>query len=85
MINILFLTVPNCMQCAKAKHIIEKVKPDYPDMVIEEINVIEHPEILEKYRIMSSPGIVINGKLEYSGGMDEAPFRERLDKLSAKH
>ena len=83
MINILFLTVPNCVQCAEAKHVIEKVKADFPDMVIENINIIEHPEILEKYHVMSSPGIVINGKLEYSGGLDEASFREKLTKLSA--
>lgn len=83
MINILFLTVPNCVQCAKAKHVIDKVKTDYPDMVMEEINIIEHPEILEKYHVMSSPGIVINGKLEYSGGLDEVSFREKLSKLSS--
>ncbi|MCL5669203.1 MAG: thioredoxin family protein [Gammaproteobacteria bacterium] len=83
MINILFLTVPNCVQCAKAKHVIDKVKTDYPDMVMEEINIIEHPEILEKYHVMSSPGIVINGKLEYSGGLDEVSFREKLSNLSS--
>lgn len=83
MINILFLTVPNCVQCAKAKRIIDKVKSDFPGMVMEEINIIEHPEILEKYHVMSSPGIVINGKLEYSGGLDEVSFREKLSKLSS--
>ncbi len=80
MINILFLTVPNCVQCAKVKRIIDKIKPDYPGMMMEEINIIEHPEILEKYRVLSSPGVVINGKLEYSGGLDEASFRESLNK-----
>ena len=83
MIEILFLTVPNCVQCAKAKKVIEKVQPDFPDMKVEYIDVTEHPEILQKYRIMSSPGIVVNGRLEYSGGLDESSFRELLKRVSA--
>lgn len=84
MIEILFITVPNCVQCAKAKKVIDKVRPDFPDMKVEYIDVTEQPEILQKYRVMSSPGIVINGKLEYTGGLDEAAFRERLKKISAR-
>lgn len=84
MIEVLFITVPNCVQCAKAKKVIEKVQPDFPDMKVEYIDVTEHPEILQKYRVMSSPGIVINGKLEYTGGLDEAAFRDRLMKISGR-
>ena len=82
MIEVLFLTVPNCVQCAKAKKVIEKVQPDFPDMKVEYIDVTEHPEILQKYPFMSSPGIVVNGKLEYSGGLNETVFRDQLKKIS---
>ena len=84
MINIQFITVPNCVQCAKAKIIIERVKPDFPEMTVEYIDVTVHPEILQQYRVLSAPGIVINGKLEYTGGLDEAAFRALLQKLSGK-
>ena len=84
MINIQFITVPNCVQCAKAKKIIEKVKLDFSEMTVEYIDVTEHPEILQQYRVLSSPGIVVNGKLEYTGGLDEASFRALLQKLSGK-
>ncbi len=84
MIEVLFITVPNCVQCAKAKKVIEKVQPDFPDMRVEYIDVTEHPEILQKYPVMSSPGIVVNGKLEYTGGLDEAAFRDRLKKISGR-
>lgn len=80
MIDVLFITVPNCVQCAKAKKVIEKIQPDFPEMRVEYIDVTEHPEILQKYRVMSSPGIVINGKLEYTGGLDEKAFRDQLKK-----
>ena len=82
MIDVLFITVPNCAQCAKAKHVIEKVQPDFPDMKVEYVDVTAHPEILQQYRVLSAPGIVINGKLEYTGGLDETAFREHLKKLS---
>lgn len=82
MIDVLFITVPNCVQCAKAKKVIEKVQPEFPELKVEYRDVTEHPEILQQYRVLSAPGIVINGKLEYTGGLDEAAFRERLKKLS---
>jgi len=82
MIDVLFITVPNCPQCAKARHVIEKVQPDFPDLKVEYLDVTVHPEILQQYRVLSAPGIVINGKLEYTGGLDEIAFRERLKKLS---
>lgn len=81
MIDILFITVPNCAQCAKARHVIEKVQPDFPDMKVTYLDVTQQPEILQQYRVLSAPGIVLNGKLEYTGGLDEAAFRERLNKL----
>ena len=33
---------------------------------------------------MSALGIIVNGKLEYTGGLDEASFRELLTTLSHK-
>lgn len=83
MIELLFLTVPNCAQCAKAKQVIEKVQPDFPDLKVAYIDVTQHPEILQQYRVLSAPGVVINGKLLYTGGLDEAAFREQLNQLSS--
>lgn len=82
MIEVLLITVPNCAQCAKAKHVIEKVQPAFPELKVEYVDVIEHPEILQQYRVLSAPGIVVNGTLEYTGGLDETAFRARLKKLS---
>lgn len=81
MTEVLFITVPNCAQCAKAKKVIEKVQPDFPDMKVTYIDVTQQPKILQTHRVLSSPGIVINGKLEYTGGLDEITFRARLKQL----
>jgi glutaredoxin len=84
MIEVIFITVPNCTQCAKSKYVIEKVKPDFPDLKVEYVDVTQHPEILQQYRVLSAPGIVINGKLEYTGGIEEYTFRSRLKQLSGE-
>ncbi len=42
------------------------------------LDVTQQPEILQTYCVLSTPGIVLNSKLEYPGGLDEAVFRVRL-------
>lgn len=84
MIDIEFITMPGCVQCAKAKTVIKRVKPDFPDMRVTYLDATEHPEVLQKYKIMSAPGIVIDGELAFTGGLSEAALRERLAARSGK-
>lgn len=84
MTDIEFITMPGCVQCAKAKTVVEKVKPDFPDMRVTYLDATEHPELIQKYKIMSAPGIIIDGKLAFTGGVSEAALRERLRMRSAK-
>jgi glutaredoxin len=74
MIEVLFITVPNCAQCAKAKHVIEKVQSDFPDMKVEYVDVTQHPEILQQYRVLSAPDIVIDGNSNTPAGLTRPPF-----------
>ena len=84
MINIQFVTVPGCHECAKAKKIFEELKPKYPEMQIEEINVTtpQGMGLVQKYGIFSSPGIIINGELFSTGALDKDKFIEKLDELN---
>ena len=86
MINIQFVTVPGCHECAKAKKIFEELKPKYPEMQIEEINVTtpQGTELVQKYGIFSSPGIIINGELFSTGALNKDEFVKKLDELSKK-
>lgn len=81
MIKLELLSMPGCTHCAAAKEVIEKIKGDYPEMDVEIIDVTEHPDVAQNYMLMSSPGIVINGKLEFTGGVKESALRAKLDKL----
>ena len=81
MIKLELLTMPGCAHCAAAKKTIEKIKGDFPEMSVEIVDVTENPEVAEKYMLMSAPGIVLNGKLEFTGGVTEEALRKRLNEL----
>jgi len=78
MVELKLLTSPGCSHCAKTKELLKKIKPDFPKLKIKEIDITKHPEEVTKYSLMSTPGIVINGKLEFSGGATEKQLREKL-------
>ncbi len=63
------LTTPDCTNCSVVEKMLDEMKIPY-----EIIDVTEKPEYLEKYPIYTAPGIVINGKLEFTG----IPKKEKL-------
>ena len=58
--------------------LIEKAKGQVPDIQVEEIDVAENPAVGVKYRVMSTPAIAINGKLEFTGVPREETLLARL-------
>lgn len=77
MIKIQILSTPGCAPCAAAKKMLERMAKEIP-MEVEEINVMGRPELLEKYKFMAMPGIVIDGNLEFAGLPSEKELREKL-------
>ena len=70
------LTTPGCGGCAIVEKMLDEMKVKY-----EAIDITKNPKILEKYPIMTAPGIVINGKLEFTG----VPSKEELKKKLFKN
>lgn len=83
MTELLILSTPGCTHCASAKRAADAIKGDYPDLEIKEIDMTEEPDYAVKYSIMTAPGIVINGKLEFTGGVTENQLRKKLDEVNA--
>jgi glutaredoxin len=81
MIKVELLSMPGCTHCAAAEKTLEKIKSDFPGMEVVIVDVMEHPEVAQKYMLMSAPGVVINGKLEFTGGVSEEALRRRLKEL----
>ena len=75
MAKVQILTTPECSSCKKVEEMLDRMKVKY-----QVIDVTKRPEILQKYPIMTAPGIVINGKLEFSGVPGEKELRKKLGK-----
>lgn len=83
MIKLELLTSPGCHNCAQAKVILEKVKKDYPELKVEEVDMAtpRGQELIVRHQIMASPGVVINNELFSTGGLDEKKLREKLEEI----
>ena len=66
------LTTPDCSNCKVLEKILDELGISY-DLV----DVTEKSEYLEKYPIFTAPGLVIDGKLEFTG----IPKKEDLKKI----
>lgn len=84
MIEIELLTMPGCAHCAGAKAILERLQKEMPDLKVTIIDVTEHPEIAQRYMLMSAPGIVINGRLEFSGGVREEALKKKIQSIKGE-
>lgn len=85
MIEIEILTSPGCSKCERTKkmvtELVKKVKEDF-SLTWKITDLVEHPELALKYGIMSTPAIVINGKLEFVGVPREEKLRKKIEELS---
>ncbi len=60
--NVEILTTPGCSNCSVVEKMLDEMGVSY-----NVIDVTEKTEYLEKYKIFTAPGIVINGSLEFVG------------------
>lgn len=83
MINLTLVTREGCVHCAQTKEILKKIKPEYPELAVEEIDMTtpKGQELISKYGIMSSPGIIINDELFAMGGTTEKELRDKFEEL----
>lgn len=64
--------------------ILENVRSQFPEVRLVEVDITQHPEIAVKYRIMATPAIAINGKLEFTGVPKEGVLRNRIAEIMIK-
>jgi len=77
--KVLILKTPGCSACAHATVLVKKIKAEEKlKFKIEEVDITEHPDLLLKYQIMTSPGVVIDGKLAFTGMPSEKKLKEKL-------
>lgn len=62
------------------------IAKDWPNVTYQNISVVspEGQEMVGKYMIFASPGIIINGDLFSTGGFNRDSFLAKLKELSQK-
>lgn len=58
--------------------IVDKAKARFSELEVREWNLAEHPELGPRYGVMTTPAIVVNGRLEFRSLPKEQAFLERL-------
>jgi protein-disulfide isomerase len=58
--------------------LIEEAKAEIPNLRLEEVDITERPEMAVKYRVLATPAIAINGRIEFVGAPKEEALRARL-------
>ncbi len=83
MLKVTLIRPDGCSHCVAVKESLEKMKADYPDLTVEEIDMTapEGQEMVQKYGILSSPGILINDEFFAFGGATEEQFRKKFSEL----
>jgi len=77
--KVLILDTPGCASCKYAEKLIAHIKKEENlKFKVEIKDITKYPELLQKYPILSAPGIVIDGKLEFSGKPSEKELRKKL-------
>lgn len=75
------VSAPGCAKCAGAKEVIDSYVKDMKGIRIKEINIAENPELAVKHGIMSTPALIINGKLAFSSAPSLDEFKKYLNKI----
>jgi len=75
------ISVPGCVECRKFDEWWLKNSASFPNVKYEKIVIGEDPrwqELVLQYQIMTSPGIVINGELFSTGGVNTEKLSKKL-------
>jgi len=80
-IKIEVLTSPiECTKCEHAMKILTDVLKDFKgDVKVEEIDITKHPDAVIKYSVMSTPSIVINGKVAFEGTVNAEKLTKKIE------
>jgi len=79
------VSTQGCVNCAAAKKLLkEEIQPNFPDVDIEYIDMLSDQgmKMVQQYGIMSSPGIIVNGELFSTGGLNKEKLIEKIKSLS---
>ena len=83
-ITVDMLTSEGCHNCAKFMEFWKPIHGEWPNVTFRELDITtpDGQELVQKHMIMASPGLVINGELFSTGGVNTDEFLTKLKELS---
>lgn len=83
MLKVTLISSPGCHHCLVVKETLEKMKKEYPELFIEEIDMTteQGQTLVQKHGILTSPGILINDEFFSMGIVREEKFRKKFEEL----
>ena len=81
------LQSPGCTHCAAFRAFWHTIEKDWQNVTFKDISLTtpEGQKMVQKYMIFASPGIILNGELFSTGGINQKEFIEKLKELSAEN
>lgn len=78
--------VPGCIECRGFEEWWKVNSAQFPNVKLEQTSALDQKgqEMVLKYQIFSSPGIMINGEVFSTGGVDFNKLTEKLKELNGK-
>lgn len=83
-VSVIELSSPGCHNCAAFKEFWESEAANWPDVDFREVSLTdpEGQELVQKHQIFASPGIIIDGELFSTGGVDKETFLAKIKEKS---
>jgi glutaredoxin len=78
------LTSPGCTHCHDFLEFWKTAAPSWSNVTLKETSIVtpEGQALVGKHQIFASPGILLNGELFATGGVNKDKFVEKLKSLS---
>lgn len=80
------VSIPGCVACAQFDKLWGEMQQEFPGVTLEKIDATteEGQKMVVDYGIFSAPGIIINGTLFSTGGVNRNELAKKLRELSEK-
>ena len=82
-VELIELSAPGCTHCRAFQDFWHSLAAEWPSVKFREVSVVtpEGQELAGKHMIFASPGIILNGQLFSTGGVDKDKFLAKLKEL----
>ncbi len=84
MLEIEVLTSPDCRPCEHLKkllnEVLQQLSGEIGQVELQEIDVIENPDVVVKYGVLATPAMAVNGRLWFTGVPKRGELIDRIVK-----